>query len=81
MTNSTFKDNTMNHVYQRARSQKYIVKNQGAVLVMSLLMLFVLTLIGVSGINTSTLEEKMSGNNRNRLLAFQAAETGIREAE
>jgi len=58
------------------------INNQhGAVLVMALLMLFVLTLIGVSSINTTTLEEKMSGNTRNRHLALQAAESAIREAE
>ena len=54
---------------------------QGAVLVMSLLMLFVLTLIGVSSINTTTMEEKMSGNARNRHIAFQSAETAIKIAE
>jgi len=56
-------------------------KSHGAVLVMSLMMLFVLTLIGVSSINTTSLEEKMTGNTRNRQLAFQAAETAVREAE
>lgn len=44
-------------------------------------MLFVLTLIGVSAINTTTMEEKMSGNTRNRQIAFQAAETAVRAAE
>lgn len=56
-------------------------KQQGAVLVMSLLMLFVLTLIGVSSINTTSLEEKMSGNTRNRHLAFNSAESALIEAE
>jgi len=56
-------------------------KQSGAVLVMALLMLFVLTLIGVSSINTTSMEEKMSGNTRNRHVAFQAAETAVRDAE
>lgn len=56
-------------------------KQHGAVLVMALLMLFVLTLIGVSGMNTTTMEEKMSGNTRNRQLAFQSAESAVRAAE
>lgn len=60
---------------------KNINKQSGAVLVLSLLMLFVLTLIGVSSINTTTMEEKMSGNSRNQQLAFHAAEIAIREAE
>ena len=58
-----------------------IKQQRGAVLVMALLMLFVLTLIGVSSINTTTMEEKMSGNTLNRHLAFQAAESVLREAE
>ena len=58
-----------------------IHRQSGAVLVLSLLMLFVLTLIGVSSINTTTMEEKMSGNSRNQQLAFHAAEIAIREAE
>lgn len=61
--------------------QQPIKKQHGAVLVMSLLMLFVLTLVGVSSINTTTMEEKMSGNTRNRHLAFQSAESAIRDAE
>lgn len=62
-------------------TQRQLKKQQGAVLVMSLLMLFVLTLIGVSSFNTTTMEEKMSGNSRNRQLAFQAAETAVSDAE
>jgi len=58
------------------------VKHQtGAVLVMSLMMLFVLTLLGVSSINTTSLQEKMAGNSRNRQVAFQSAESAIRDAE
>ena len=56
-------------------------KQQGAVLVMALMMLFVLTLIGVSSISTTSMEEKMSGNTRNRHLAFQASETAASDAE
>ena len=56
-------------------------KQQGAVLVMALMMLFVLTLIGVSSISTTSMEEKMSGNTRNRHLAFQSAESAIIAAE
>jgi len=60
---------------------KQTQKQSGAVLVLSLLMLFVLTLVGVSSLNTTTLEEKMSGNSRNQQLAFHAAEMSIRQAE
>jgi len=71
----------MKNLITKNRQQQHIKQQHGAVLVMSLLMLFVLTLIGVSSISTTTMEEKMSGNSRNRHLALQAAETAISDAE
>ncbi len=53
----------------------------GAVLIVSLIILLLLTLLGVTSIRTTTMEEKMAGNMRNRDLAFQAAESALREAE
>ncbi len=50
---------------------------RGAVLVMGLVMLLVLTVLGVSGMNTATLELTMAGNTQFHQEAFQAAETGI----
>lgn len=54
---------------------------RGAALLVSLLMLTILTLIGVVGMSTSGLEEKMTGNQRNQAIAFQAAESALREGE
>lgn len=56
-------------------------RQAGAVLVISLFILVVITLIGVSAIQTTTLEEKMTGNMRDHDLAFQAAESALRDAE
>ncbi len=53
----------------------------GVVLVIGLIILLVLTLIGVSGMQNTSLEEKMAGNLRDRNLAFQAAEAAMRDAE
>lgn len=53
----------------------------GAVLVVSLMLLLVMTLIGVTAVQTTTLEEKMSGNARDRELAFHSAEVALREGE
>jgi type IV pilus assembly protein PilX len=53
----------------------------GAVLIISLIMLLLLTLIGASSMQTTTLEEKMAGNMRDRNIAFQAAESALRDAE
>jgi type IV pilus assembly protein PilX len=53
----------------------------GVVLVVSLIMLLLLTIIGISGMQSTVLEERMAGNMRDRNLAFQAAEAGLRDAE
>lgn len=54
---------------------------QGAVLMVSLIMLLVLTLIGITGMRTTVLEEKMAGNMNDQNLAFQAAEAALRDGE
>jgi len=58
-----------------------IQRKSGAVLIISLIILLLLTLIGVTAIQTTSLEEKMAGNLRNQNLAFQAAETALRAGE
>lgn len=56
-------------------------KQQGAALITGLIFMVVLTLIVISAMRTTSLEEKMAGNARNRDLAFQSAEAAIRIAE
>lgn len=53
----------------------------GAVLAMALIFLLLLTILGISAITTTTLQEKMSGNMQDRNLAFQAAESALRDGE
>lgn len=54
---------------------------QGAVLMVSLMILLMLTLIGVSAMQGSTLQEKMTGNLRDSSVAFQTAESALRDGE
>lgn len=54
---------------------------RGTALVMTLVFLVLLTMLGIAGINTSTLEERMAGNTKDQNLSFQAAETALRAAE
>lgn len=54
---------------------------QGVTLVMTLIFLLLLTILGVTAISTSTLQEKMSGNLRDQDVAFQAAESALRGGE
>jgi type IV pilus assembly protein PilX len=53
----------------------------GVVLVISLIILLLLTLIGLSAMQTTVLEERMAGNLRDKSLAFQTAESALRMAE
>lgn len=53
----------------------------GAVLIVSLIMLLLLTIIGVTGSQVTGLEEKMAGNSKDYNLAFQAAESALRAGE
>ena len=53
----------------------------GAVLASGLIFLLVITILGVSGVQNSSLEERMTANIRDRNLAFQAAEAALRDAE
>jgi type IV pilus assembly protein PilX len=54
---------------------------RGAVLVVGLIFLVILTLMGVTAMRTTNLEERMAGNTYDRHIAFQAAEAALREAE
>ncbi|NOS87147.1 MAG: pilus assembly protein PilX [Methylococcaceae bacterium] len=69
--------------YRLAKKRPFIPRPQqtGAVLAISLVILVLLTIIGISAAQFTGLEEKMAGNLRDRNLAFQAAETALREAE
>lgn len=64
-----------------AMLHSHAAHQSGAVLVVSLIMLLLLTLIGTTAMQTTSLEEKMAGNMRDRSIAFQAAESALRDAE
>ncbi len=54
---------------------------RGAALVVGLLILLVITIIGLSSMRSTLLEERMAGNLRDRARAFEAAEAALRAAE
>ncbi len=58
---------------------KHLKEEKGAVLVLVLLLLLVVTLIGISALNTSTHDILIAGNERASVQAFYAAEGGINE--
>ena len=52
-------------------------RQQGAALVVGLILLVVVTVLAISGMNTATTELALARNDQNYENAFQAAETGI----
>ena len=54
---------------------------KGIALFISLVLLLVLTIVGVSSVQTTSLEERMARNAHDSVLAFQAAEMALRQAE
>lgn len=56
-------------------------RQQGAALITGLIFMVVLTLMAVTAARMAGLEERMSGNMRDRSLAVQAAELALRDAE
>ena len=56
-------------------------RQQGVALIMALAFLMILTIIGVTALSTTSLQEKMAGNVQDKHTAFQAAESALRQAE
>ena len=55
-------------------------KQNGAALVVGLILMVVITVLAISGMNTATTELAMARNDQNYESAFQAAETGLETA-
>jgi type IV pilus assembly protein PilX len=56
-------------------------RQRGAVLVLGLVFLMMLTIMGVAAYSVATQEEKMSGSARDLKRAFEAAESSLRDCE
>ena len=62
----------------RKKQMIHIVKNEnGSVLVVAVLILLALTLIGISAISTSTIDIRISANDKFHKMAFYAADAGV----
>ena len=56
-------------------------RQRGAILIVSLILLLVMTILALTVAQTSRVQERMAGNIRDSDLSFQAAEAGLRDAE
>ncbi len=57
------------------------MKQRGAILIIGLIFLLLLSIIGITALQTDTLQEKMAGNLKDKHTAFQAVEATLRAAE
>jgi type IV pilus assembly protein PilX len=56
-------------------------KQRGAILIVALIFLLVMTMLILASVRGTMMQERMAGNLYDRSLAFQAAEAALREAE
>ena len=70
------------------KGSKLILRNlicgrheRGSSLLIGLIFLAILSMLGLMALRVATVEERMSGNMRDRSVAFQAAEAALRDAE
>jgi type IV pilus assembly protein PilX len=56
-------------------------RERGAILITALLMLLTLTVLGISVVQISRMQERMAGNMRDLNISFQGAEAGLRAGE
>lgn len=61
--------------------RKVVKKQAGAVLVIGLVFLLIMTVVGVTAIQSSTMQERMAGNASDRNEVFQNAETVLQYGE
>ncbi len=59
----------------------FATAQSGMSLFPALMFLLVLSVLGISVLNSTLLQEKMAGNTKDTNVAFQAAEAGLRDAE
>ena len=60
---------------------RFAARQRGVALFMSLIMLLIITVLGLSSVQTTTLQERMARNAKDSNLAFLAAESALRTAE
>lgn len=69
------------HQFSSSKSrQKALNSQSGITLVIGLILLAMLTVVGTIGFRNTTMSERISGNARDRNIAFQAAESAGKEA-
>jgi type II secretory pathway pseudopilin PulG len=63
------------------RVQTLRARERGLSLLLALLLLAIISVVAVGSMQNANLQERIAGNSRDRSLAYNAAESAIREAE
>ena len=66
---------------QSPQRERGFLKERGTALIFALVMLLLLTLLGITAVTTSSLQEKMAGNMRDQYTAQQGADSILRDGE
>lgn len=66
---------------KRSNKSPFLHREHGSALAVALIFLLLMTLLGVSAMRGSNMQERMAGNLRDRNMAFQAAEAALRGGE
>lgn len=66
---------------KKTQAQADRCRQAGTVLVVALIMLLLMTMIGLTSMRGTTMEERMAGNWRDQNMALQASEAALRDAE
>jgi type IV pilus assembly protein PilX len=69
------------HPDRRTRSPAPTARQRGVVLPTIMVLMVIMVVLGIAGMDDTAMQERMSGNLRNRDIAFQAAESSLRAGE
>lgn len=73
--------NTYSNAESRLSATAGKNSQQGITLVIAMIFLLILTLLGVTAMQSTVVEERIAGNTRDKDVAFQSAEAGLRAGE
>lgn len=71
----------MRHTHTTKRCNPIRARQAGSALIISLVFLLILTILGVTAVTTSTLQQRMAGNLRDESLAATAGDSAMRQAD
>ena len=69
------------HIFPTSVRHRMAQKERGTALIFALVMLLLLTILGITAVTTSSLQEKMAGNMRDQYMAQQASDSILHDGQ